>query len=317
MILNKLFKTSLKKTLSLVLNSKKTREEIFEDVEEQLILADISMDLVVRILENVRKNSKLTFEKDDFFVILKEEIIGIFNALTTPVPTPPVKGKKPVPPVPVAPIPTLETSPSTGTVILLVGINGCGKTTTAAKLAYYYQSMGKNVLLSAADTFRAAGSSQLSLWGERLNIPVIGAERGADPGSVVYNSLTSFINKSYDVLIIDTAGRVQTRDNLMKELEKITKIIKKFIPTGPSDTLLVVDGTQGQNTMDQAKRFKTFSGITGLVLSKVDGTAKGGTVLNIVNEMRIPVKFIGTGETEKDIAPFSATDFADSLLSDE
>jgi fused signal recognition particle receptor len=171
--------------------------------------------------------------------------------------------------------------------------------------------------MSAADTFRAAGSSQLSLWGERLDIPVIGADRGADPGSVVYNSLSSFSSKNYDVLIIDTAGRVQTRDNLMKELEKLTKIIKKFAPKGPDDTLLVVDGTQGQNTLDQAKRFKTFSGITGMMLSKVDGTAKGGTVLNIINEMRIPVKFIGTGETEKDLRPFSVDEFIDSLLSDE
>jgi fused signal recognition particle receptor len=197
-----------------------------------------------------------------------------------------------------------------------VGINGSGKTTTAAKLAYYYRQQGKNVLMSAADTFRAAGSSQLSLWGERLGIPVIGGERGADPGSVVYNSINSLMTKNYDVLIIDTAGRVQTRENLMKELEKLTKIVKKFVPSGPTDTLLVIDATMGQNTLDQAKKFKTFSGITGMILAKVDGTAKGGTVINIINEMRIPVKFVGTGETEKDLAPFSVDEFIDSLLSD-
>lgn len=295
MILKNLFKTSLKKTLNLVFTAKKTREEILEEVEEQLILADISIELVTRILENVRKSSKMTFEKDDFFALLKQELIAIFTAASA----------------------SATGNLAERTVILLVGINGCGKTTTAAKLGNYYKSMGKSVLLSAADTFRAAGSSQLSLWGERLDIPVIGAERGADPGSVVYNSLNSFMNKDYDVLVIDTAGRVQTRDNLMKELEKLTKIVKKFIPAGPTDTLLVVDGTQGQNTLDQAKRFKAFSGITGMVLSKVDGTAKGGTVLNIVNEMGIPVRFIGTGETEKDIAPFDPVDFVDSLLSDE
>lgn len=198
----------------------------------------------------------------------------------------------------------------------MVGINGTGKTTSTAKLANYYRAKGRNVLMSAADTFRAAGSSQLSLWGERLDIPVIGGDRGADPGSVVYNSLASFDSKDYDLLIIDTAGRVQTKDNLMKELEKLTKIIKKFYPSGPTETLLTIDATMGQNTLDQAKRFKEFSGISGIFLSKIDGTAKGGTVLNIVDEMRIPVKFIGTGETADDIDTFSFDEFVDSIFSD-
>jgi fused signal recognition particle receptor len=294
MKLNNLFKTSLKKKLGLILGSKKTKEEVLEELEEQLILSDISMELVEKILGNVRKNSKLTFEKEDFFNVLKEEIKRIM--LDT--------------------IDTRTPSPDGKTIIMLVGINGSGKTTTAAKLAYYYKNLGQNVLMSAADTFRAAGSSQLSLWGERLDIPVIGAERGADPGSVIFNSLNSFMSKNYDTLVIDTAGRVQTRDNLMKELEKLTKIVKKFVPTGPTDTLLIVDATMGQNTLDQARRFKTFSGITGMVLAKLDGSAKGGTVLNILNEMRIPVKFIGTGETAKDIEPFSVDEFVDSLLSD-
>ncbi len=294
MKLNNLFKTSLKKKLGLILGSKKTKEEVLEELEEQLILSDISMELVEKILGNVRKNSKLTFEKEDFFNVLKEEIKRIM--LDT--------------------IDTRTPSPDGKTIIMLVGINGSGKTTTAAKLAYYYKNLGQNVLMSAADTFRAAGSSQLSLWGERLDIPVIGAERGADPGSVIFNSLNSFMSKNYDTLVIDTAGRVQSRDNLMKELEKLTKIVKKFVPTGPTDTLLVIDATMGQNTLDQARKFKTFSGITGMVLAKLDGSAKGGTVLNILNEMRIPVKFIGTGETAKDIEPFSIDEFIDSLLSD-
>lgn len=294
MKLSNLFKTSLSKKLSLILSSKKTKEEIFEELEELLILSDISVELVEKILGNVRKNSKLTFEKDDFLNILKQEIKTIMlSSVTDSSPRP--DGK---------------------TIIMLVGINGSGKTTSAAKMAYYYKSQGKKVLMSAADTFRAAGSSQLSLWGERLDIPVIGADRGADPGSVVYNSLSSFLSKDYDVLVIDTAGRVQTRDNLMKELEKLTKIVTKFIPEGPTDTLLVVDATQGQNTLDQARKFKAFSGITGLILAKIDGSAKGGTVINIINEMRIPVKFIGTGETEKDFELFSADEFIDSLLSE-
>ncbi len=313
MKLNNLFKSSLKKKLGAVLGSKKSREEIFEDVEELLILSDISMELVEEILSNVRRNSNLSFDKDDFFAVLKEELKNVFYTI----------GRRKAAVSSILPVDQLKTKNKTDAlaegekrVIMLVGINGSGKTTTAAKLANYYKRKNYRVLMSAADTFRAAGSSQLSMWGERLDIPVIGAERGADPGSVVYNSLNSFINKEYDVLVIDTAGRVQTRDNLMKELEKLTKIVKKFIPAGPAETLLVVDATQGQNTLDQAKRFKEFSGINGMVLAKVDGTAKGGTVLNIVNEMRIPVKYIGTGETQDDIEPFSTDDFIDSLLSD-
>jgi fused signal recognition particle receptor len=315
MKLNKLFKTSLSKTLGQVFSSKKDREDILEEVEEQLILSDISMELVERILDNVRKNTKLTLGKDEFLNVLKEEIKEVFHTIGISPRAAYVDSILPVDKLRIDKPP--DDDDAGKKVFMLVGINGSGKTTTAAKLAYYFKSKGRKVLMAAADTFRAAGSSQLSLWGERLDIPVVGAERGADPGSVVYNSLTSFTNKDYDVLIIDTAGRVQTRDNLMKELEKLTKIVKKFLPGGPTDTLLVVDGTQGQNTLDQAKRFKQFSGITGMVLAKVDGTAKGGTVLNIINEMRIPVKYIGIGETKKDLAPFSVDEFIDSLLSEE
>lgn len=298
MKLKKFFKTSLKKQLSSIFTGGKDREDIFEEVEELLILSDISMDLVGRILQDVRKKSKRSFDKDEFLELFRDEIKEIFAF---------------------AEAGSSNNGGNAGegkNVIVLVGINGSGKTTSAAKLANHFKSRGKKVLMGAADTFRAAGSSQLSLWGERLGIPVIGAERGADPGSVVYNSMSSFMNKGYDTLIIDTAGRVQTKDNLMKELEKLTKIIKKFVPDGPDDTLLVVDATMGQNTLDQAKRFKEFGGISGLLLSKLDGTAKGGSVLNIINEMKIPVKYVGTGEKEKDLEAFHVDDFVDSLLSD-
>jgi fused signal recognition particle receptor len=316
MKLDNLFKGSLKKKLNGVFGSPKSKEEFFEDVEEMLILSDISAALVGEILRNLRKNSKLSLEKEVFFPLLKEEIKGIFNRIGTASVRP---GAGTLLPLNLLKIPVQkseETASGDKTIIMLVGINGSGKTTTAAKLAHFHRQQGKKVLMSAADTFRAAGSSQLSLWGERLGIPVIGGDRGADPGSVVYNSVNSLMNKDYDVLVIDTAGRVQTRENLMKELEKLVKIVKKFIPKGPSDTLLVIDATMGQNTLDQAKRFKTFSGITGMILAKVDGTARGGTVINIVNEMGIPVKHVGTGETEKDLAPFSVDEFIDSLLSD-
>lgn len=294
MNLKGMFKSSLKTKINLVLNASKNKEEIFEELEELLILADISMELVERILSGVKKKIKLTFDKEDFFNALKEELNQRFAAI-------PQSGA------------TLDHGKN---VILLVGINGSGKTTTAAKLAYYYSNKGKKVLLGAADTFRAAGSSQLSLWGERLGIAVIGGQKGADPGSVVYNSLNSLGNKDFDLLIVDTAGRVQTKDNLMKELEKLTNIVKKFYPDQPADTLLVVDGTMGQNTLDQAKRFREFSGITGIVLSKIDGTAKGGTVLNILDALKIPVKFAGVGEGEKDLLEFSSRRFIDSLLMD-
>jgi len=314
MKLKNIFKTSLKEKITQVLSSKKSREEIFEEVEELLILSDISVELVDRILENVRKKSKSTFEKDDFLTLLKEEIKEIFASINPGRRYSAVEGILPLGKL-YGPGQGSDELPGDKNVFLLVGINGSGKTTCAAKLAHFYRDKGKKVLMSAADTFRAAGSSQLSLWGERLGIPVIGGERGADPGSVVYNSLSSFDSKDYELLVIDTAGRVQTKDNLMKELEKLTKIIKKFYPDGPTETLLVIDATMGQNTLDQAKKFKEFSGITGIFLAKIDGSAKGGTIINIADEMRIPVKFVGTGETQSDLAPFSVEEFINSILS--
>lgn len=296
-----MFKISLKKKINLIFTSKKSRQEIFEELEELLILSDISADRVERLLNGVKKRIKLTFEKEDFFSMLKDELKQIFaldqnqedRILSSEVQL--QDGKN---------------------VMLVVGVNGGGKTTSAAKLAYYYQKKGKTVLLSAADTFRAAGSSQLVMWGQRLGIPVIWGDRGADPGSVVYNSLNSLQNKNHDLLIIDTAGRVQTKDNLMKELEKLTRVIQKFFPSQPAEIFLVIDATMGQNTLDQARRFKQFSGITGIILAKLDGTAKGGTVINIMDEMKIPVKFAGTGESEKDLMEFSVPEFLDSLLGD-
>jgi fused signal recognition particle receptor len=323
MKLKNLFKTSLKEKISQVVSSKKSKEEIFEEVEELLILSDISAELVDRVLENVRKKSKsvVSFTKEAFFGLLKEEIKAIFtsiysghsyrmrDAVDSILPMDKLRGSVPPADAPAA-------LPEGKNVMMLVGINGSGKTTSAAKLAHFYRERGKKVLMSGADTFRAAGSSQLSLWGERLGIPVIGGERGTDPGSVIYNSLASFDAKDYDLLVIDTAGRVQTRENLMKELEKLTKIIKKFYPNGPTETLLVIDATMGQNTLDQAKRFREFSGISGIFLAKIDGTAKGGTVINIIDAMRIPVKFMGTGEKENDLEPFSMDEFVDSILSE-
>jgi len=294
-----MFKISLKKKINQIIGSKKTREEMFEELEELLILSDISADRVERILNKVKKRIKLIFDRDEFFQVLKEELLLIFTGTGGPDGDKHQSGMH---------------FPDTKNAILIVGINGSGKTTTAAKLAYRYRQQGLKVLLSAADTFRAAGSSQLVMWGEKLDIPVVGGDRGADPGSVVYNSMNSLMNRDYDLLIVDTAGRVQTRETLMMELEKLTRIIKKFSPAQPAETLLVVDATMGQNTLDQARRFKAFSGISGIILAKADGTAKGGTIINILDELNIPVKFAGFGESEADLTEFSEKDFIDSLL---
>jgi len=297
MKLNGLFKSSLSKKIKTIINAKKNKEDFFDELEEILILSDMSSELVSTILRGVELRSKMSYEKEDYLNLLREELEDIFNASAE------ISGYDK------EKLDNLDME-----IILLIGINGSGKTTSAAKLAKYYQNKGKKVLLGAADTFRAAGSSQLSLWGEKLNIPVVGGDKGADPGSVVYNSLTSFQNKNYDVLIIDTAGRVQTRDNLMKELEKLTKIIKKFYPEQPSQTLLVIDATMGQNTLDQARKFQEVSQLSGIILSKIDGTAKGGSILNILSEMRIPVCFAGIGEKADDLIEFVPKDFIDSLL---
>lgn len=293
MKIKEIFSTSLKQKINTVFGSKKDREEILEELEEILVLSDISVDLVGRILQNLGEKIKTGFDKENFIAVLKEEIRNIFSAVSI--------GKGEL--------------PGNKNIILLVGVNGSGKTTTAAKLGDYYRNRGKKVLFAAADTFRAAGGSQLVKWGERLGLPVVSGDRGADPGSVVYNSLMSFNSKDYDILVIDTAGRVQTKDNLMKELEKLGKIIKKVSPGGAAEVLLVIDANMGQNTLDQARKFKEFSGITGIVLAKIDGTARGGTVVNIVDEMKIPVKFLGTGEKAGDILEFSSDEFIDSLLS--
>jgi len=267
------------------------KEEILSELEELLILADISQPVVQGIMANIGKKTKSNTGKDEYRELLRRELLAVFAGQHR---QPLAAGGK--------------------NVILLVGVNGSGKTTSAAKLARHYQSRGLRVLLSAADTFRAAGSTQLSLWGQKLAIPVVGGERGADPGSVVYNSLQSWQSKNFDLLIIDTAGRMQSKDNLMKELEKITKIIRKFAAGQPAETWLVLDASTGQNALVQAEKFKEFSGINGMVLAKLDGTAKGGAIISIAAKLALPVFFAGNGETENDLWEFSEKEFVASLL---
>ncbi|MCK5223060.1 MAG: signal recognition particle-docking protein FtsY, partial [Candidatus Aminicenantes bacterium] len=291
---------------------KKEREELFDDLEEQLILSDIPVSITERIIQKGKSSLKTPFTKDEFLTVLRNEITnvieGVYKEAETGDSMLPLSNLK------------LTISPDEKRdrkkVFLFVGVNGSGKTTTAAKLAYKMKKAGEKVLLCASDTFRAAGSSQLMMWGEKLGIPVVGGDHGSDPGSVVFNGMNSLMNKDYTAVIIDTAGRVQTKENLMRELEKITKIIKKFIPSGPSETLLVIDATMGQNTFDQAIKFGEFSGLTGIVLTKLDGTAKGGAVLRIIEETGIPVLFVGTGEKESDLEEFSTDEFVRSFVED-
>jgi fused signal recognition particle receptor len=289
MAFKELFKTVLK--LTAVFSSTKENEEILGELEELLILADISLPVVTRVIANLGKKTSHNTQKEKYLELLKQELLAVFPKVNKPALA---HGGK--------------------NVLLLVGVNGSGKTTSAAKLARYFQLRGLNVLLAAADTFRAAGATQLALWGQKLAIPVISGERGADPGSVVFNSLQSWQSNDFDLLIIDTAGRMQSKENLMRELQKIIKIIKKFSPDQPAETWLVLDASTGQNALAQAEKFKEFSEINGLLLAKLDGTAKGGTILSIADRLRLPVRYAGTGEKADDLWEFSERDFVESLL---
>ena len=310
MKLRNLFRFSARENIETVFSSKKERDELFDDLEEQLILSDIPVTIVERIIGKGKSSLKTPFTKEEFLSLMRNEITGVIEGVYNEAET----GDSLLPLANLKLKISEERRREMKKVFLFVGVNGSGKTTTAAKLAYRMKKSGERVLLCAADTFRAAGSSQLVGWGDKLGIPVIGGEQGSDPGSVVFTGMDSLMTRDYTAVIIDTAGRVQTKENLMRELEKITKIIKKFVPDGPSETLLVIDATMGQNTIDQARKFSEFSGLTGIVLTKLDGTAKGGAVLRIIQEMGTPVLFIGTGEKETDLEEFSTDEFVRSFV---
>ncbi|MBN1223592.1 MAG: signal recognition particle-docking protein FtsY [Candidatus Aminicenantes bacterium] len=290
---DKLAKTreAFKGRLDEFLRSEKNREEILEDLTEVMILADVGVHSTEKIIESIRQRSK---KSDPFSVIkniLKEEITSLLSQYSPDV--------------------HLDEPQS---VLMMVGVNGGGKTTSLAKLAYHYTGMGKNTLLVAADTFRAAAQEQLSIWGKRLNIPVIKGQYGSDPASVVFDAIQSFKARRLQLLLIDTAGRIHTNVNLMNELEKIKRVISKEIEGAPHECLLVLDASIGQNALIQAKEFLKFSGLTGVFLTKLDGTAKGGSVISIVDELKLPIKFIGLGEEEQDLVPFSPSEFTNALL---
>ena len=273
-------------------------DDLWDELEEVLIGADAGVETTMVILDAVKKQVKAEGVKQSARVreLLREELIAVLEEPDDR----PVAWEEQV-------APDLS-------IVLVVGVNGAGKTTSIAKLAHALKQDGATVFLGAADTFRAAASDQLKVWGERAGVRVIAHQPGADPGAVVFDTLSAAESAKADFVIVDTAGRLQTKANLMEELKKMHRIIKRNHPDGPHETFLVLDATTGQNGMSQAKAFTDAVGVTGIVLAKLDGTAKGGIAFAIAHELGIPVRYIGTGEKMTDLAPFDAEDFVDSLL---
>ena len=277
---------------------KNINADYFEELEDILIMADIGVDTVVKFVNLLRdrvKNEKITDAEELKSVIIDELfIMYVGNDILD------------------SKIHYAENGP---TVILFVGVNGVGKTTTIAKMAHQMKEEGKKVLLVAGDTFRAGAIEQLQEWGNRLDIPVV-TNNSKDPSSVMYDGLDRAVKEEYDVVLVDTAGRLQNKDNLMRELDKVNRVIQKIIPSAPHETLLVIDATTGQNGISQAKSFKNITNITGIVLTKLDGTAKGGIVLAIKEEVNLPVKFVGLGEGMDDLEKFDIEKYIYGLFKD-
>lgn len=274
-------------------------DEYFDELEEILIMADIGVNTVMDFIDRLR--DRVAKEKISDSELLKEIIVDELFIIYV--------GDE----VLSSKIKYCENGP---TVILFVGVNGVGKTTTIAKIAWKMKQEGKKVLLVAADTFRAGAVEQLQLWSERVGVSFYGKEEGSDPASVVYDGCQMAKNEDYDVVLVDTAGRLQNKVNLMKELEKMNKVIGGIIPDGPHETLLVIDATTGQNGISQAKAFQEITNITGIVLTKLDGTAKGGIVLAIKEQLGLPVKFIGLGEAKEDLQVFDIEKYIYGLFKD-
>ncbi len=278
-----------------VKNFRKVDEELLEELEEVMITSDMGAVTTEKVLDELRERIKTKNIKDAD--VVKDELADILRSEI---------GEG-------APL-DLSTTPS---VILVIGVNGVGKTTSIGKIAHNLKQSGKKVIVAAADTFRAAAIEQLAVWCERAGVDLIAQKEGADPASVVFDAIAAANKRRADVLIIDTAGRLHNKSNLMEELAKINRIIKRELPDAARETLLVLDATTGQNAVMQAKKFKEAADITGLVLTKLDGTAKGGAVFSIKEEIDLPVKFIGVGEQIDDMQPFDAQMFVDALMCDD
>ena len=298
--LNKTKENFFSKITKAIAGKSSVDDEVLDQLEEALIGADVGVETTLAIIERIEKKVKEDkyFSTEDLNTLLKKEIQNVlvdydddayknFEISTQ---------KKPY-------------------IILVVGVNGVGKTTTIGKLAYNYKKAGYNVLLGAADTFRAAAVDQLTIWSERVGVPIVKQKMGSDPSAVAYDTVQSAIAKGSDIVLIDTAGRLHNKIHLMDELSKIKRVIQKIIPDGPSEIMLVLDGSTGQNAIEQAKQFTAVTPINSLTITKLDGTAKGGVVLAIANQFKIPVKFIGIGEKVDDLLIFDKKEFVESLFS--
>lgn len=275
-------------------------DEVLDNLEEALVGADVGVETTVKIIERIEKR----VAKDKYLntaelnKILKQEIENIL------VETPEANSYSFDSDLPAKPF-----------IILVVGVNGVGKTTTIGKLAYNFKKAGKSVLLGAADTFRAAAVDQLTIWSERVGVPIVKQSMGSDPAAVAFDTVQSAISRQSEVVLIDTAGRLHNKAHLMDELGKIKRVIQKVIPNAPHEVLMVLDGSTGQNAVEQAKQFTAATDVTALAITKLDGTAKGGVVLAIADQFKIPVKFIGVGEKMEDLLVFDKHEFVDSLFS--
>jgi fused signal recognition particle receptor len=293
--------TFFSKLSKAIIGKSKVDDEVLDNLEEILISSDVGVSTTLKIIERIEK--RVSHDKylgtNELNGILKEEIVALLeennsgNAEDFSVP----ENKKPY-------------------VIMVVGVNGVGKTTTIGKLAYQFKKAGKSVVLGASDTFRAAAVDQLTIWSKRVDVPIVSQGMGADPASVAYDTLESAKSKNADVVIIDTAGRLHNKINLMNELSKIKKVMSKVIPDAPHEILLILDASTGQNAIEQAKQFTAATEVNALALTKLDGTAKGGVVIGISDQFKIPVKYIGVGEKMEDLQVFNRFEFVDSLFTD-
>lgn len=280
-----------------VLGQKTIDINLLDDIETQLLSADVGIDATDQIVENLKRQlgRRQLADPQQFMTALRQELTDLLEPVDEPL--------------------NIQ-STNKPFVILMVGVNGVGKTTSIGKLAKLYQSQGKSVMLAAGDTFRAAAVEQLQVWGERNSVPVVAQATGADSASVIFDAYQSAKAKKTDVLIADTAGRLHTKDNLMNELEKIVRVLKKQDETLPNEILLVLDATTGQNALSQAESFDKTTNLTGIALTKLDGTAKGGVVFALAKKLALPIRFIGVGEKIDDLRPFKAKDFVDALFSE-
>ncbi|MBI4786861.1 MAG: signal recognition particle-docking protein FtsY [Chloroflexi bacterium] len=284
-------------------------EDFWSGLEETLIAADVGVETTMELVDHLRQRVEKDHVRETTRVeeLLRAELVAILESATIQLPTSNLQ-----PPTSNLQLPTSNFQ--LPTVILIVGVNGSGKTTSIGKLTQYYKSQGKKVILAAADTFRAAAIDQLNIWGQRVGVDVVAHQPGADPGAVAFDAWQRANARRMDYLIVDTAGRLQTKVNLMKELEKIARVLKKNDPTAPHETYLVLDAVTGQNGLQQARAFKEATPLTGLILTKLDGTAKGGIVFAIAKELQVPITYIGTGEAIDDFAEFDAQEFVDGLF---